>query len=158
MKFLIFILLIFTFIRLIPLYLEYRKSDLMHKNFWSFLTKNTDISKHTDKDLFKNSRYSHTDVFEGLILDDFDFSNSKFIDVDFKGSSLKRANFNNCELKDCDFRKADLKDATFVGADVKPRGLILKIYTKTIEILVMSALMLASFFIFFKLIQFFLIE
>ena len=87
----------------------------MHKNFWSFLTNNTAISKHTDKDLFKNSSHSHTNGFEGLILDDFDFSNSRFIDVDFKGSSLKRANFNNCILIDCDFRKADLKDATFVG-------------------------------------------
>ena len=148
MKFLIFILLTLTFLRLTSLYLKYRKSDLMHKDFWSFLTKNTDISKHTDKDLFKNSRYSHTNIFEGLILDDFDFSNSKFIDVDFKGSSLNRANFNNCKLKDCDFRKADLKDATFVGADVKPRGLILKIYTKTMEVLVMSLIIsLVSLFL-----------
>jgi hypothetical protein len=147
MKFIIFLLLSLAFIRTISIYLEYRKSNLLYKNFWSFLTHNTSISIHTKKDLFRNSRHSHTNAFEGLILDDFDFSNSKFIDVSFKGSSLKRANFNNCELQWCDFKKSNLKDATFIGTDIKPRGLIMRIFDRIIGMVIPSIMLVIGVFL-----------
>lgn len=153
MKFILIFLLGVIFIELISRYLEYRESHLLYKNFWSYLTHNTDISVHNEKDLFKNSQHKHTDAFEGLVLDDFDFSNSKFTDVSFKGSSLKRANFNNCELQHCDFRKADLQDATFINTYIKPRGLILRLYTRVIEFIwviislaIVIYIFIASFF------------
>ena len=116
-------------------YLRYKKTDLMYKSFWSFLTINTNISISTNKDVFKKTSFYHTHNFEGLILDDFDFSNSTFYDVSFKGSDLKRANFNDCSLNLVDFRGANLEGASFINADIKPRGLILKIYTRFIELL-----------------------
>lgn len=60
---------------------------------------------------------------KGILFDDLDFSNSRFVRTNLRQAVLRDSWLNNANLQEAQLQDADLRRATFIGSDLRDANL-----------------------------------